>query len=44
MPFNAIYEEFSTEMIQRKEAVYKQFKKLDQKLSNLKELIKFICG
>ena len=38
-----IYEEFSTEMIQRKESISKQLEKLDQKLSNPKELIKFVC-
>ena len=38
-----IYEEFSTEMIQRKESILKQLEKLDQKLSNPKELIKFTC-
>ncbi|MEI8135995.1 MAG: hypothetical protein WCH21_01590, partial [Bacteroidota bacterium] len=38
-----IYEEFSTEMIQRKESILKQLEKLDQKLSNPKELIKFVC-
>ncbi len=38
-----IYEEFSTEMIQCKDSVLKQLEKLDQKLSNPKELIKFVC-
>ena len=36
-----IYEEFSTEMIQRKESISKQLEKLNKKLSNPKELIKF---
>jgi DNA invertase Pin-like site-specific DNA recombinase len=39
----AIYEEFSTEMLQRKESILKQLEKLNEKLSNPKELIKFTC-
>ena len=38
-----IYEEFSTEMVQRKDSILMQLEKLDQKLSNPKELIKFTC-
>ena len=38
-----IYEEFSVEMKARKEAVLAQLEKLDQKLSNPKELIHFTC-
>ena len=38
-----IYEEFSTEMKARRAAILKELEKLDQKLSNPKELINFTC-
>ena len=38
-----VYEQFSGEMIAQKEAVLEQLEKLDQKLSNPKELIHFTC-
>ena len=38
-----IYEEFSTEMKVRKEKLLGALEKLDQKLSNPKELIQFTC-
>ena len=38
-----IYEEFSFEMKERKEALITQLEKLNQKLSNPKELIHFTC-
>ena len=38
-----IYDEFSFEMKQRKEALVAQLEKLNQKLSNPKELIHFSC-
>jgi hypothetical protein len=38
-----IYQEFSTEMKARKEALESQLEILDQKLSNPKELIHFTC-
>ena len=36
-----IYDEFSTQMFQQKESILKQLEKLNKKLSNPKELIKF---
>jgi len=38
-----IYEEFSTEMKKRKEGIMESLEKLEQKLSNPKELINFSC-
>ncbi|MHB8402866.1 MAG: recombinase family protein, partial [Bacteroidia bacterium] len=38
-----VYEQFSGKMIAQKEAVLEQLEKLDQKLSNPKELIHFTC-
>ncbi len=38
-----IYEEFSTEMKQRKEGILESLEKSEQKLSNPKELINFSC-
>ena len=38
-----VYEQFSGEMTSQKEAVLAQLEKLDQKLSNPKELIHFTC-
>jgi len=39
-----IYEEFSAEMKVRKESILGDLEKLNQKLSNPKELIQFTCG
>ena len=38
-----VYEQFSNEMITQKETVLKELEKLNQKLSNPKELIHFAC-
>ncbi len=38
-----IYEEFSTEMVNRKNAILEGLEKLEEKLSNPKELINFSC-
>ena len=39
----AIYHEFSAEISQRKEALLQEQEKLDQRISNPKELIRFAC-
>ncbi len=38
-----VYEEFSTELSQKKELILKQFEKLNEKISNPKKLINFAC-